>query len=202
MSRLATSFVLGYHGCSASVASKAVLEGDKILQSDKDYDWLGPGAYFWESDPRRALEWARWKADRGEIENPTVVGAVIDLGNCLDLTTREDVELAKEAYRLFIDIRGRSGLEIPANRAPKGTRSEDRVLRFLDCAVLRFLHEWVEEMGKADASLHPFDTVRALFVEGGPAYPGAGFNERNHVQIAVRTRAAIKGLFLAEAEGA
>ena len=65
MSRLATSFVLGYHGCDADIARRAVLEGVNIIKSDKDYDWLGPGAYFWESDPQRALEWAEWKVSRG-----------------------------------------------------------------------------------------------------------------------------------------
>jgi hypothetical protein len=67
---------------------------------------------------------------------------------------------------------------------------------------MRHLHWLVENGGFGASSLVPFDTVRALFVEGGPAYPGAGFNERNHIQIAVRSRAAIKGLFLAEAEAA
>jgi hypothetical protein len=172
LSRLATSFILGFHGCGASLARKAVLEGEKILHSNKDYDWLGPGIYFWQSDPRRALEWARWKADRGEIEDPTVIGAVIDLGNCLDLTTRDDVELVIQAYQYFIEVRKQSGLEIPRNIAPKETHPQDAVLRYLDCAVLRFLHEWIEDTRERDPSIKPFDTVRALFVEGGPAYPG------------------------------
>jgi hypothetical protein len=58
LGRLATSFVLGFHGCDASVAREAVLDGADVIQSEKDYDWLSPGAYFWESDPLRALEWA------------------------------------------------------------------------------------------------------------------------------------------------
>lgn len=49
-----------------------------ILQSERDFDWLGPGAYFWESDPRRAIEWAEWKKSRGDYDAPTVIGAVID----------------------------------------------------------------------------------------------------------------------------
>ncbi len=43
MSRLATSFVLGYYGCDKATARKAVLEGAPILHSNRDYDWLGPG---------------------------------------------------------------------------------------------------------------------------------------------------------------
>lgn len=38
--------MLGYHGCDEAVARDAVLDGVDILESDKDYDWLGPGAYF------------------------------------------------------------------------------------------------------------------------------------------------------------
>jgi hypothetical protein len=78
LSRLATSFVLGYHGCEMSVGLRAVSGEIDLLQSNRDFDWLGPGAYFWESDPRRALEWATWKASRGDYSRSFVIGAVID----------------------------------------------------------------------------------------------------------------------------
>jgi len=67
LSRLATSFVLGYHGCDQGIADRAVRGEIDISQSDRDFDWLGPGAYFWESDPKRALEWAQWKVQRGDL---------------------------------------------------------------------------------------------------------------------------------------
>lgn len=60
MSRLATAFVLGYHGCDKATADKVLGGHDEHLKaSQEDFDWLGTGAYFWEADPRRALEWAR-----------------------------------------------------------------------------------------------------------------------------------------------
>src|SRR5207237_848335 len=72
LSRLAASFVLGYHGCDADTARK-VINGEEVLRpSDKKYDWLGPGAYFWESDPRRAMEWAVEAKGRGRIEAPAI----------------------------------------------------------------------------------------------------------------------------------
>jgi hypothetical protein len=74
VSRLATSFVLGYHGCDEAVAKHAIRGGVDILHNDQDYDWLAPGAYFWESDPRRALEWARPK----KLRKPAVRGTVYD----------------------------------------------------------------------------------------------------------------------------
>jgi hypothetical protein len=195
MSRLATSFVLGYHGCDNSVARKAVLEGAALLQSDQAYDWLGPGAYFWESDPTRALEWAKSHADRRHYKEPTVIGAVIDLGNCLDLVSREDVKLYRDAHRSFMKVSKLSGLPLPKNRNPKGSRDKDRLLRYLDCAVFRHLHEIIEASGRKDPTVEPFDTVRGMFVEGGKVFSGSGIYAKSHVQIAVRNISCIKGVF-------
>lgn len=197
MSRLATSFVLGYHGCDRSVATKAVLDGSEILQSNRDYDWLGPGAYFWESDPARALEWAKWKASVNHYKDPVVIGAVIDLRNCLDLVAREDIELLREAHASFVKVQTTANLPIPKNGSPKGAKDKDRILRYLDCAVLKHLHGIIETLSEGDSSIEPFDTVRGMFVEGGKAYTGSGIYRKSHVQIAVRNAACIKGVFFA-----
>jgi hypothetical protein len=197
LSRDTTSFILGYHGCDKSVAQKAVLEGADILHSKRDFDWLGNGAYFWESDPQRALEWAEWKADRGDYREPTVIGAVIDLRNCLDLTTRSDIELLKQAYQNFVNLQRRSGLPLPTNQNPKGTKDKDRVLRFLDCAVIQHLHEIMDDLVKRNPNIEHYDTVRGMFVEGGKAFPGSGMYNKSHAQIAVRNPACIRGIFYA-----
>jgi hypothetical protein len=57
-------------------------------------DWLGTGIYFWENSARRALDWAKFakehpKFTRTQVRHPFVVGAIIDLGNCLDLLEAE-----------------------------------------------------------------------------------------------------------------
>lgn len=192
MSRLSTTFVLGYHGCDAGFAKRAVVQGARLLSSGRDYDWLGPGAYFWQSDPVRAREWAVWKAHRGDYAEPAVIGAVIDLGNCLDLTTRAGVEFVQAAHASFIALQQKAELPIPENRNPNGETNEDRVLRFLDCAVIRHLHSMIE----AEPGSSPFDTVRGMFTEGGRAYPGSGFHTKSHVQIAVRNLSCVKGVFL------
>jgi hypothetical protein len=192
---LATSFVLGYHGCDKKIAEKAVLEGAAILQSDRDYDWLGPGAYFWESDPRRALEWAKWKAEQDQYDEPTVIGAVIDLRHCLDLVARDDIELLRAAHSSFKRVRKKAGLTMPKNQNPKGAKDKDRVLRFLDCAVFRHLHRIVDIVAEDEPGMQPFDTVRGMFVEGGRVYPGSGLHSKSHVQIAVRNPDCIKGIF-------
>ena len=196
MSRLATSFVLGYHGCEHSVAVKAVNGEIDLLQSKRDFDWLGPGAYFWESDPQRAREWAQWKADKGDYANPAVVGAVIDLRNCFDLVSREDLDLLKEAHRSFLRVQKLSGLPVPKNKSAPGQPDADRVLRFLDCAVLRHLHSILDAQPADSRQIEPFDTVRGMFTEGQRVYPGSGFRRKNHVQIAVRNTACIRGLFI------
>jgi hypothetical protein len=171
------------------------LEGSSILQSDRDYDWLGPGAYFWESDPARAREWAEWKKQIGEYKEPTVVGAVIDLRNCLDLVSREDIELLRAAHKSFLQLQSKANLPIPKNKNPRGAKDKDRVLRFLDCAVLRHLHQILDQLAATDPSITKFDTVRGMFVEGGKAYAGSGIYRKSHVQLAVRNPACIKGIF-------
>jgi hypothetical protein len=159
--------------------------------SDRDYDWLGSGAYFWEADQVRALEWAEWKVSQGQYHKASVLGAVIELRNCLDLSNREDIPLVRGAYNSFIESRAKLGQDIPANRSLKGDHNADRVLRFLDCAVINHLHNAID----ADPDVPPFDTVRGMFTEGAEVYPGCGFKEKTHVQIAVRNKACIRGVF-------
>lgn len=195
MSRLATSFVLGYHGCDRAIGKRAI-DGDlDLIQSRRDFDWLGPGAYFWESDPHRALQWAKWKADQGRYSHPYVIGAVIDLGNCLDLTSQEDLALLTEAHKSFVQIRAKADLPLPENLNAPGDPNGDRVLRYLDCAVIRHLHEIMAGEEARQQGIEPFDTVRGMFTEGGALYPGAGFQTKTHVQIAVIDPKRIKGVF-------
>lgn len=188
MARLHTSFVLGYHGCDAAVGEK-VLRGEvDLLKSERAYDWLGPGAYFWEADPLRAWEWADERKRLGKIDRPFVIGAAIDLGNCLDLIARESLEILASSYAKLVEVtkKAADGRSLPTNRGTDG----DKLLRYLDCAVIKFLHDALAARDEPQ-----FNTVRGLFVEGEDLYPGAGFKKRTHVQIAVCTRQSVKGYF-------
>jgi hypothetical protein len=191
LSRLATSFVLGYHGCDAITAENAITGRIDLLASDQPHDWLGPGIYFWESDPRRAFEWSSKKARAGRIATPAVIGAIIDLRNCLDLISREDILLLAAAYMSFEARQADAGLEMPVNLPAKGLPDSDKPRRFLDRAVINHLHTMI-----AAKQEEPFDTVRGMFAEGEEVYPGSGFRQQSHVQIAVRNKACILGIFL------
>jgi len=195
LSRLTTAFVLGYPGCDARIAEQAVAGEIDILQSERAYDWLGPGAYFWEADPLRAREWAEGKVRNGQYARPAVIGAVIDLGACLDLSNRENIDLVKGAYASFCGEQEAAGLALPENRNPVGVTDPDRLLRFLDCAVIKHLHATIEGVPPEKRIVPPFDTVRGVFFEGDPIYSNCGFHERTHVQIAVRNSDCIKGIF-------
>lgn len=199
MTRLHTSFVLGFHGCDRKVGEKALAGNIDLIQSDRDYDWLGPGVYFWEGDPIRAREWAEAKASRVKGMVPYVIGAAIDLGNCLDLTFRDDIELLRDAHNGLVASLLKQGKPMPQNRNVLGDGSHDKLLRDLDCAVIRYLHDSIDQdllSGNSHGALERFDSVRGLFREGDPIYPDSGFFERTHTQIAVRSPECIKGIFI------
>jgi hypothetical protein len=191
LSRLATSFVLGFHGCEKQVADAVVRGEADLYPSSSDYDWLGKGIYFWESDPERANEWALWRSERGDYQEPTVIGAIIDLRNCLDLTNREDLVILKDAHQIYVDEQKLADLPIAENKNSKGDVNADLLLRYLDCAVINHLHHMI-----SNQFLEPFDTVRGMFTEGGKLYAGAGFQEKTHTQIAVLNSDCIKGYFI------
>ena len=191
MSREHTSFILGYHGCTKSTGEE-VLAGRLALEpSSNPWDWLGPGVYFWEADPQRAWEWAEDMVKRKGTSEPFVLGAIIDLGNCLDLMARGDLELLRSAYDSLSEFHAKSGKmdDLPVNK-PINDDDPDDLLRFLDRAVVEHLHEIMDDFGEPS-----FDTVRGLFTEGEPLFPGSGFKSRTHTQIAVCNRSCIKGYF-------
>jgi len=143
---------------------------------------LGEGAYFWEANPHRGLEFAREKFKReGRKAGVHVVGAVIDLGLCLDLTTSAGIEQMQSAYHSLWSTFEAAGAEMPRN---------GQLLKRLDCAVINHLHRL-----RNDQKAESIQTVRGVFIEGEPAYRGAGFSEKTHIQIAVHDLECIKGVF-------
>lgn len=170
-----TRIGLGYHGCEPPLAD-ALVRGEVSVEqwqpSENPFDWLGRGIYFWEFAPERARE---WNAKGG------VVGAVIQLGMCLDLTEVGYTAMLGEAYARLRKEQRRGGRPLPKN---KGKRRE------LDCLVINSLARWTEE-----ARGTCIQTVRCPFLEGESAFPGSGIFRESHVQIAVRDKACILGVF-------
>lgn len=182
------NFVLGFHGCDLSVYEK-VIQGQAILkQSNNDYDWLGHGVYFWESNPQRANEFAGELKERGKIKSIAVIGAIIDLGYCLNLIDTKSLKIVKATYEMMKLLFESIGKSMPENR--NISKNTDLLLRNLDCAVIESLHQYRKINNERE-----FDTIRGLFLEGEPLYPNAGFNEKNHIQICVRNPNCIKGYF-------
>lgn len=184
------NLVIGFHGCDQKVFDAVVTKGKALKSSTNNYDWLGNGIYFWEQNYERGLSWAREQAKRGVIEKPAVIGAVIDLGYCLNLTDSRFIDLLEMEYKLFKEDAEAFGLEMPANEG----RSSDKLLRKLDCAVVEHLHARIADL-PPEMGFEPFDSVRGLFSEGDPIYQGAGFKKKTHVQICVRNPNCIKGYF-------
>lgn len=103
--------VVGYHGCDRASAERVLLGRDHLKASDNDYDWLGTGVYFWEHSRRRALEFARWKQEKGQVDEPAVIGAYIFLGRCFDLT---DTEATAQLSGFYEDYQvAQTALELP-----------------------------------------------------------------------------------------
>ncbi len=185
MHRLSSSFVLGFHGCSEKTAEQ-LIAGVPFEPSQNDYDWLGGGIYFWLSDPKRAYAFVTEKFAREKrSEKAAVVGAIIDLGLCLDLSTAAGVSLVAEAYRDFATTVEKAKRQLPQNAG-----GSDLLKRHLDRAVIDYLH-----LVREQTQVPQIDTVKGVFLEGEPAYPNAGIMTKTHIQIAVRNPDCIKGVF-------
>jgi hypothetical protein len=115
---------------------------------------------------------------------PDILGAVIDLTDCLDLAQMGAAKILEPAFDALVQEVARAGGTMPQNVGEEE--------RYLDHAVFETLHE----LRKAQ-NLIPFKTVRALFQSGVPVFPNAGIRKWDHVQICVRDAMVIEGCFLA-----
>ncbi len=178
--------VFGYHGCDREIGENVLSGITELTYSKNSYDWLGSGVYFWENSPLRALEWAKScvsnpRMTKGKIKDPFVVGAIIDLGQCLNLTDVAHMSVLRETYRQLEKTFVLAGKELPRN-----TEKNHQ----LDCLVINTAVKLNEENGNAS-----FDTIRGAYIEGNPIYPDAKIYEKTHLQICVRNLSSILGYF-------
>lgn len=171
--------ILGYHGAkggeAADFARKLVLGEISVEEwrpSENEFDWLGQGIYFWEHSPERARRWAG--------PDGAVVGAVIQLGHCLDLTDIRYTALLPDSFAAVKKEYDQKQLPLPRN---SGNELKNRKL---DCLVINNL---------ATVTVGHVQTVRGAFEEGDEAFPGAALKKETHIQVAVRDPACILGIF-------
>lgn len=193
-----SNILIGFHGCDESARNELLTKPKKVKISEKPFDWLGHGFYVWENNYQRALEWAKDKQKRGKIKKASVIGVVFTLDHCLDLIDSEFIKMLPFYYDLMEKDFSYLDKELPKNKDVKEDEHKDLLIRELDCAVIQYLHQKIKEEKEKDPnnSLKEFDTVRGVFIEGGPAFPGAGVQKKSHIQICIRNMDCIKGFFL------
>ncbi len=201
-----SNLIIGFHGCDEKVKQALLNRPFKIHKSEKPYDWLGHGLYFWENNYDRALKWAKDKARRGEIEKPSVIGAVLTLDYCFDLLDSRFITMIKQYYDLMLIYYNAIGKEIPKNKDSSIDKFKEKILRELDCSVIEFMHQKIQEKILEDKSVKgfsdfkAFDSARGVFTEGGAAFDGAGIQQKSHIQICIRNLNCLKGFFIPRKE--
>jgi hypothetical protein len=179
--------VIGFHSCDKEVGLRVLNGHDELLFSRNSWDWLGEGIYFWEQNPVRALEYAIESAELKQfnkipIKTPFVLGAIIDIGNCLNLVESDSLKVLSTSYQELKKYKDLADEDMPKNTGNN---------RALDCAVIQYINQ-----SNRLKNLPEYDTVRCAFPEGGQAYPDSHISSRLHIQVCVRNMDCIKGFFL------
>ena len=179
--------ITGFHSCDKEIGLDILNGKYGLKQSENQWDWLGGGAYFWEQNPDRALEYAIDCAEgnqkfSGKIKTPFVIGAIIELGNCLNLLEPNSIGILKKAYDGLKETIEQSGSNMPTNKGAN---------RALDCAVIQYVHQTNKNL-----DLAAYDSIRSAFLEGKEVYPHSNFTDRLHIEICVLNTDLIKGYFL------
>ncbi|PLC48503.1 hypothetical protein CR159_17640 [Pollutimonas subterranea] len=182
--------LLAYHGCDAITRDDLVSGRLGALDhSQNEYDWLGPGTYFFEGDPQRAMNFAQASADNPEslftqrpIVTPAVVGAVICVHGCLDMTTQAGLIEFDQVLQQLIT----AGVPLASND------QDSPRLRRLNNQVFTALHGFRDEK-----AFEPYQMVRGAFAQGDPLGDRySGFSRDGHIQVAVRDPNIIMSWFL------
>jgi hypothetical protein len=191
--------VVGYDGTGLTAALRIVNRVEGFRSSERDYDWLGRGIYFWEYGPKQALYFAKIRQrqyqkkknktveeQRRASEPLAVVACMIRLGFCLDLTEPENVEFLTDAFQSYSEMKRLAHAELPTNH---------RWFRRLDCEVFEHLYKKIH--GETERS--EVDTARGIYVSTDRAervWPGSWISRNTHIQLCVRNPASLLGTWL------
>ena len=111
------------------------------------------------------------------------MGAIVQLGDCFDLTNEGFVEILGDSFKELTKAFEAEGRELPKNTKAAGKRRE------LDCLAINHCLERLEEADRR------YDSVRGAFLEGPPVFDGTTISKETHIQVAVRNPACILGVF-------
>lgn len=189
-----------YHGCDVTTRDDLISGRLKHLDhSNNRYDWLGPGAYFFEGDVERALLFAQAAHNNPDkrytakpIATPAVAGAILQVQSWLDMTTQAGIREFGLAYQVFAAGRNAEEKPVPTN-SPAGVADTDVIYRALDNAVFTWLHN---ARALQTPPLPPFQAVRAAFHQGERVAPTSGFHVNTHIQISLQDDTCVLGWFL------
>ena len=104
------------------------------------------------------------KEKKQEDFEPYVIGAVIDLGLCLNFSEQRSVKLLQKAYENLNEALKVQGINVNVeykNECPDEGGFD--IIRPLDCAVINYLHDMLKDKGII------FDIVCGYFQEGNEA---------------------------------
>lgn len=191
--------VVGYHGTGITAALRLVNRVENFRLSERDYDWLGRGIYFWEYGPRQALNFAKIlqkqakkkknktpEDERKATEPLAVVACMIRLGFCLDLTEPENVEYLVEIFDSYSESMELAGAALPKN---------GHKYRKLDCSVFEYAYKVIED-SEPNSTV---DTARGVYVPTDGTtriWPGSWISRDTHIQLCVRNPSSLLGTWL------
>jgi len=176
--------VIGYHGTRRETALRIVTQETTFKPSRNEDDWLGHGIYFWEHAPQQAWWWARRRyAESAKI---AVLGAVIRLGNCLDLVDPANGEMLVDFHKDLVGEYKTRG-EKPRQNA--------NTHKYLDCETCEYAYEALK-LGGLEV-----DSSRGVYVPNGNnarLWMRSWLSKDAHIQLCVRNKSCILGSWLVE----
>lgn len=206
-----SNLVLAYHGCDITLRDELLAGLKQLKPSNNPYDWLGPGIYFYEADPERALEHASTVSNHPErflsaaaIATPAVIGVALNVSRWLDMSTRVALQEFEIAAKTCREGFASKGTPVNANR-PAFEGDEDNLRRPFDKQTFTLLHGMreleynsaIKEKRYLDAAeLRPYQAVRSAFTQGKSIAGHSEFGIKNHTQIALIDSGCIKGYFI------
>lgn len=178
--------VIGFHACEENLATKILNGETELIMSENKYDWLGYGIYFWEDNLGRAIAWGKELEKKDKSRRTAVIGALIDLGSCLNFANQEYLD---DLNKKSIEVQTELMLLSESEKIKEIPKNKDKSHE-LDCFIINNMIS--EAKNKMDKE---FDSVRGIFIEGDPICEGSGFTAQSHIQISIRNPNCIKGYF-------